>query len=57
MRKEFFMYKFIQVQRFAKSLFDNEDTAVKASRIMLGILAAKSPRLSRIADEMPGETE
>ena len=49
------MYKFIQVQRFAKSLFADEDTAIKASRIMFGILAAKSPRISRIADEMPGE--
>jgi hypothetical protein len=57
MRKEFFMFKFIQVQRFAKRLFDDEDTARKASRIMLGILAAKSPRISQIADEMPGEAD
>ena len=48
------MYKFIQIQRFAKTLFDNDKQARKASRIMLGILEAKSPRISRIAEQMPG---
>jgi len=48
------MYKFIQIERFAKALFDNENDAEKASRIMLGILKAKSPRIGRIADTMPG---
>jgi hypothetical protein len=51
------MYKFIQIQRFANLLFDDEKIANKASRIMLGILKAKSPRISRIADEMPGGYE
>ena len=51
------MYKFIQIQRFAKTLFDKEGTAEKASRIMLGIWEAKSPRISRIADAMPGGYE
>ena len=57
MRKEFLMFKFIQVQRFAKRLFDDDETARKASRIMLGILSAKSPRISQIADEMSGKPE
>ena len=48
------MYKFTQIQRFAKSLFDNDQQASKASQIMLGILKAKSPRISRIAEQMPG---
>ena len=51
------MYKFIQIERFAKTLFDNDKDAEKASKIMLGILAAKSPRISRIADAMPGNYE
>lgn len=51
------MYKFIQVHRFAKRLFDDDDSAVKASRIMLGILAAKSPRINRIAEQMPGSKD
>lgn len=51
------MYKFIQIQRFAKGLFDNEKTASQASRIMLSIMDAKSPRISRIADAMPGGYE
>jgi hypothetical protein len=38
-------------------LFDDEKTACKASRIMTGILKAKSPRISRIADEMSGSYE
>jgi len=57
MSKEFFMYKFIQIQRFAKQLFDNDKTASKASQIMLGILKARSPRISRIADAMGGGYE
>lgn len=51
------MYKFIQIQRFAKTLFEDERTASKASQIMLGILKAKSPRISRIAEAMSGEYE
>jgi hypothetical protein len=48
------MYKFTRIERFANQVFDDEKTASKASRIMLGILEAKSPRISRIADAMPG---
>ena len=51
------MYKFIQIQRFAKRLFDTDQEANKASEIMLGILTARSPRISRIADAMPGGYE
>jgi hypothetical protein len=51
------MYKFIQIQRFAKTLFDDEGAADKTSQIKLGILKAKSPRISRIADAMPGRYE
>jgi len=51
------MYKFTQIQRFANQLFDNNKTAGKASQIMLGILKARSPRISRIADAMPGGYE
>jgi len=51
------MYKFIQIQRFANQLFEDDKTASKASRIMLGILKAKSPRISRIAEEMAGSYE
>lgn len=51
------MYKFIQIQRFAKVLFDDDKAASQASRIMLGIMNAKSPRISRIADATPGGYE
>lgn len=51
------MYKFIQIQRFAKCLFDTDQQALKASQIMLGILKAKSPRISRIAEQMPGKVD
>jgi len=51
------MYKFIQIQRFANQLFDDEKTASKASRIMVGILTAKSPWISRIADAISGGNE
>jgi len=51
------MYKFIQIQRFANQLFEDDKTAAKASQIMLGILKAKSPRFIRIADEMRGNYE
>ncbi len=51
------MYKFIQIQRFAKELFDTDKEVHKASQIMLGILKAKSPRISRIAEQMPGNQD
>lgn len=51
------MYKFMEIERFAKSLFDTDREAKKASKIMMGILEAKSPRISRIADAMGGQYE
>jgi len=48
------MYKFMQIEKFAKVIFDTEVTAKKASKIMEGILQAKSPRISDIADQMKG---
>jgi hypothetical protein len=48
------MYKSIQFFNFAKVIFDNEQSAKKASLIMEGILKAQSPRISDIADAMPG---
>lgn len=51
------MYKFIQIQRFAKQLFDNDCQTQKASRIMLGIIKAKSPRINQIAEQMPGNKD
>lgn len=49
------MYKFTRIIRFAKSIFDDEKTARKASKIMEGILEAQSPRISDIADKMRGK--
>jgi len=48
------MYKFIPIFEFAKELFDDRNTAKKASQIMEGILQAQSPRISDIADKMSG---
>ena len=48
------MNKFIKVQAFCQHLFDQERLAVKAAVIIEAILAACSPRLSAIAQHMPG---
>jgi hypothetical protein len=48
------MYKFIPIYEFAKQLFDDQNTAKKASQIMEGILQAQSPRISDITDKMNG---
>jgi len=48
------MYKFMQIKKFAKVIFDSEKTAEKASRIMEGMLKARSPRISDVADQMVG---
>jgi hypothetical protein len=48
------MYKLLQIQRFAKQIFDNDKQADQASEIMEAILEAKSPRISGIADKMKG---
>lgn len=51
------MNKFIQLLPFVECLFDDEGTAMKAKRIVEGILKARSPRLSDIAREMAGKEE
>jgi hypothetical protein len=48
------MYKFMQIEKFAKVIFDSEKTAQKASKIMEGILQSQSPRISDVADQMAG---
>jgi hypothetical protein len=48
------MYKFIPIIEFTKQLFDDQNTAKKASQIMEGVLQAQSPRISDIADKMSG---
>lgn len=51
------MYKFIQIQRFAKRLFETDKESAKAGEIIDGVLTAKSPRISDIADAMTGNYE
>jgi len=51
------MNKFTHLLRFVQYLFDDEDTARKAKKIVEGILKAQSPRLSDIAREMSGKEE
>ena len=51
------MYKFMQIEKFAKVIFDTGETAKKASKIMEGILQAQSPRISDIADQMAGNDD
>ena len=51
------MYKFIKFFQFSKEIFDNTSATKKASKIMEGILEARSPRISDIADKMPGSQE
>ena len=48
------MNQFIKAQAFFKYLFDQERLAAKAAVIVEAILAACSPRLSAIAQHMPG---
>lgn len=48
------MFKSIPIFEFAKQLFDDQNTAKKASQIMEGILQSQSPRISDIADRMNG---
>jgi len=48
------MNKFMQIKKFAKVIFDSEKTAEKASRIIEGVLKARSPRISDVADQMVG---
>ena len=51
------MHKFIRISEFAKHLFADDKQANKASAILEGIMDARSPRISDIADAMPGHYE
>jgi hypothetical protein len=46
--------EFIRIGAFMQQLFDRESTAEQAARIAAGILAARSPRLSDISQQMAG---
>src|SRR5512142_2510648 len=46
--------EFTRISKFAHFLFDSEDQAEKATTILAGLFEAQSPRLSRIAQKMPG---
>ena len=48
------MNKFIKAEAFLKYLFDQDQLAVKAAVIVEAILAARSPRISEIAQHMGG---
>lgn len=48
------MDKFIHLSRFVEYLFDERETAHKATKIIEGTLKVRSPRLSDIAREMRG---
>ena len=49
------MYKFMRIHEFAKPIFGNAKEARIASQIMSGMITVQSPRISDIADTMPGE--
>jgi hypothetical protein len=49
------MDKFIHLSRFVQYLFEEIKTVRKSTRIIAGILKARSPRLSDIAREMSGQ--
>jgi hypothetical protein len=49
------MLKSIPFSQFAQLLFDTKDLARKATVILKAILEAQSPRLSEIAQKMPGK--
>jgi hypothetical protein len=48
------MYKCTQFLPFLQTLFDDPETARKASRITAGTMQGRSPRLSDISREMGG---
>ena len=51
------MNKWIKIFPFTKELFDQEEQAQKAARIIHGILQARSGRLTHIAHKMTGNPE
>ncbi len=51
------MNKFINYSEFMQYLIDDEKQAKKGGAIIHGIIAAISPRLTHIAEEMQGKSE
>ena len=51
------MPKYMRIIEFAKELFSNEREIKTASEVIQGILDSKSPRISEVADAMPGGYE
>jgi len=49
------MYEFINTYEFARYLFDREEQAQQAGSIMQAMLSARSPRISDLAQHMPGK--
>lgn len=49
--------EFTRISKFAHYLFDSESDARKATTILAGLFEAQSPRLSRIAQKMPGSPD
>lgn len=49
--------EFTRISQFAHLLFDSEPQARKAAVILAGLFEAQSPRLSRIAQKMPGSPD
>lgn len=49
--------EFTRISKFAHYLFDSEPQAQKAASILAGLFEAQSPRLSRIAQKMPGSPD
>ncbi|MGQ9477380.1 MAG: hypothetical protein ACUVRH_02685 [Candidatus Bipolaricaulia bacterium] len=48
---------FRRIEQFTDYLFDSKDQAHKAALILKAILETRSPRLSDISQEMPGNPE
>jgi len=46
-----------EMERFAQGLFDRPEQARKAAGLLKGVLEAHSPRLSDLAQAMPGNPE
>ena len=51
------MNKFINYSEFMHYLVDDEKKANKGGEIVKAILAAKSPRLTNIAEHMDGQSD
>jgi len=51
------MTKFINLFEFVRYLFDSDSVAKKVSMILKAVLEAQSPRISEIAQKMPGNAD